>query len=303
MKDCVGDAESSIHEEEKKESHSPVAKLVIEQDVVGAPARGVENGDLDTEWPIELISLRGRQFATEEQLEQELETLGCADICGVHLDDQGFAFFAMPSSFHNEATTVIVEDFRKWKQSKLLWMNNWGVASATVNVDLHPPHTTPHKKRCPDIAFWGYSRCFTNSNKKLKVKLLDQDTGKRMDPHVVIKFSWKNDEIYEVGVINDLMNRTGVGIGNEAINVGYLVKVRFTFGVPSSIDVYKVPRGATRDDAINRANGGEHWTYTPGQADVVIRITPVDLGFTAFWASVSSDFEISIAKLWVDLFE
>lgn len=303
MKDCVGNAESSIQEEEeKKQSHSSVAKLILEQDVVGAPAAHGVDSDLDTEWPIELISLRGRQFATEEQLEQELKVLGCADIRGVHLDDQGFAFFAMPSNFHNEATTVIVEDFYKWKQSNFFWMNNWGVASATVNVDLHAPHT-PHAKRCPDVAFWGYSRCYTNNNKKLKVKLVDQDTGKRMDPHVVVQFSWKNDETYEVGAINDLMNRTGVGIGNEAINVGYLVKVRFTSGVPCSIDVYKVPRGATRDDAVNRANGGEHWTYTPGQADVVIRITPVNLGFMGFWARVSSNFEISIAKLWVDLFE
>ena len=49
MKDCVGDAESSIQEEEEtKESHSSIS-------------------DLDTEWAIDLISLRGRQFATEEE--------------------------------------------------------------------------------------------------------------------------------------------------------------------------------------------------------------------------------------------
>jgi hypothetical protein len=40
-KDCVDhDAESSIQEEEKKESHSPGAKLaVLEQDVVGGRLR------------------------------------------------------------------------------------------------------------------------------------------------------------------------------------------------------------------------------------------------------------------------
>lgn len=86
------------------------------------------------------------------------------------------------------------------------------------------------------------------------------------------------------------MKRAGVGIGNESINVGYLVNVRILSGVPSSINVYKVPRGATWDDAVNRANGGEFWTYSPGQADVVIRITPIDLGFTGFWARVCSDF-------------
>jgi hypothetical protein len=132
-KDCVGCVEYSIREEENKESHSPREKLVV---VAPAPAPDVY-GDQDTEWPIELISLRGRRFADEEQLEQELETRD--DVRGVQLDDQGFAFFDIPGNFHNEVTAGILEDFIKEKQSKIPWMSDWGFASAIVNVDLiHP---------------------------------------------------------------------------------------------------------------------------------------------------------------------
>ena len=116
-------------------------------------------------------------------------------------------------------------------------------------------------------------------------------------PDVVIQFSWKNKRGYEEEAINDMMNKAvEIERGQPSLTcprVGYLIKVRFqkkrTLANASKgsktqdmggLDVYRLPRGTTIDDAINGTNGASKFTYTPGGQDHIIDITPADLGFT-----------------------
>lgn len=152
-----------------------------------------------------------------------------------------------------------------------------------------------NSKTClPDISFWGYPRCEWFNG------ILFADLGK-VEPDVVIQFSWKNDWDYEVKALNDMMNRS-TGDGN-AVRIGYLIKMDLTVNgkksPPTGLDIYKVPRGSTVADVIANADVAQHISYTPGQAqDALIVITASDLGVTGFWAFFLGSFKISLHLLW-----
>ena len=67
---------------------------------------------------------------------------------------------------------------------------------------------------------------------------------------------------------------------NSAPRLGYLLKVRLSskrLG-DDRMDIYRIPRGATVQDAIAGQNGATKQTYTPEGNDVVMTITAQDLG-------------------------
>ena len=80
--------------------------------------------------------------------------------------------------------------------------------------------------------------------------------------------------------------------------VGYLIKVKFSKKRPLShaltgsktqdlegLDVYRLPRGATIENAIQGVRGASKWTYFPTSgSDSEIHIRPCDLGITSFWS-------------------
>ena len=237
---------------------------------------------ITTELPDELAALRYCVFESNEELQTELDLLGLGDL-PVELDGEGKAFLEMPSDEHNKATSWLTRRFTLWAKER------WGYATSTNTVKLNNSKT-----RLSDVSFWGYPRC----QWKPELGELDVKIGE-IEPDVVIQFSCKNRLDYEKSAINDMMNRS-TGNGN-AVRVGYLVKMRFDNGernAPTGLDIYKVPRGKTVADAIANTGGAIHFSYTPGQADVIVEITPSDLGITGFWAFFCGSFKFSIAKLW-----
>jgi len=47
---------------------------------------------------------------------------------------------------------------------------------------------------------------------------------------------------------------------------------------PTGLDIFKVPRGKTVADAMANNGCASHFSYTPGQEDVIVEITASDLG-------------------------
>ena len=142
-----------------------------------------------------------------------------------------------------------------------------------------------------------------------------RDQVERVNPDVVIQFSWKNGDAYEEKVIDDLMNLALVAYSppqanNSPPKLGYLIKIRTKANrrtVPANsrlilraIDVYRIPIGATIQDAIKNTNGASYSRYEPGGPEVVIQITPNDLGITA-GTPAPSKFEIYASDIFNDL--
>jgi hypothetical protein len=131
------------------------------------------------------------------------------------------------------------------------------------------PRTALHESANLTLLF-GATCVPLNEYKKCVVKEIP---GSEYDPHpdVVIQFGWKNKWDYEVAPMNDLMQRGGVGIGNDGPHLRFLIKVWFTSNVPTGLDIHKVPNGCTVDDVINGTNGAAHWVQKFGQSDVVLQ--------------------------------
>jgi hypothetical protein len=97
---------------------------------------------------------------------------------------------------------------------------------------------------------------------------------------------------------------------NEAPTLGFLVKVRThrrkrthnNRKILTKIDVYRIPRGATLEDAKANRNGASHASYSPGQQDVIMTITAHDLGIRVVWARFCrSPFTISAKRIYEEL--
>lgn len=90
---------------------------------------------------------------------------------------------------------------------------------------------------------------------------------------------------YEEKAIDDMMNRVLVNYdpsqqNNDAPRVGYLVKARKCTkcdandcAILNRLAVYRLPRGTTLQDATANRNGVTHESYSPGDPEVVIRVT------------------------------
>lgn len=218
------------------------------------------------------------------------------------LDAQGKARLRITSGAHDTVTDGYTREFNSnWGK------NRWGVAvDGSTNVFIQPLPGRKLTRRKPDIAFWGYRKCERNKRGTLNPKSLDtppkifrnaREQKERMNPDVVIQFNWGNEEGYEVEAINDMMNRVHTFYvpdqpDNEPPRVGYLLKMRTDRRkrthndrkVLRKLDVYRIPRGTTFDDAKNNGNGASHFSYSSGQVDVTIEVTAQDLGIQGFWA-------------------
>ena len=101
------------------------------------------------------------------------------------------------------------------------------------------------------------------------------------------------------------MVRSATVPGDTPPRLGYLIEVRLgSSRNKAGFDIYKVPHGTTIADAENSRNGAEKLTYNVGEEDVVITITPADLGIptAGFWDSIRGmfcgDFKISMKELY-----
>lgn len=283
--------------------------------VPGVPERrdSVTADDDASLWPAELLPIRGRVFTSVEELDTALEELGIPD-ARVELDSDGRVVVKMPGEEHNAATGYIdskLNDFRKDLAGRL-----WGFVNSTVAVRVvGSPNVSARRE--PDNAFWAYPRCDVNPrNKNLTVKQHPTQVGYRIDPDVIIQFSWKNPELYEQQALDDLMNRAGT-TPDTRVRVGWLIKARFRYdrvtrtSVPERFDIYKVFPGDNITDVmdINQAQfAAQRHSYTPGGADFELCISAAELGFEPpatwyqkidprYWPRYST-FKLSMLDLW-----
>lgn len=319
-------------EEEKKEDST---KKVAE--VKGGPYRGIGSsteveaessksvGDEDDysfseelALPKELRGLKEKVYEFEEDLESELRDRGFPDLPVVLEPKSGKARIRMPTGAHNKVTKEYVKFFEgAWK----------GQASAVnsdnnIYIDVEQPGRRIYTRE-PDLAFWGPAKTTTKTRCGATISTpldLDhpperfscRDQVESVNPDVVIQFSWKNGSSYEQEAIDDMMNRALVKYNppqsnNSPPRVGYLIKVRTNAKKRTSdnrlilraIDVFKIPHGSTYNDAINNRNGASYSRYEPGGPEVLVRITPSDLGDTSTPAPPT--FEIKVSELFDDL--
>ena len=68
------------------------------------------------------------------------------------------------------------------------------------------------------------------------------------------------------------------------------------------LDVYRIPHGATYEDAKANCKGDSHSVYTPGGQDVVMQVTAQDLRLGNNHRGAPGDpFEISAKDIFVSL--
>jgi hypothetical protein len=92
----------------------------------------------------------------------------------------------------------------------------------------------------------------------------------------VFQLSWGKSKDYEIDAIDDLMNKAVVSYtpyqpSNEAPKLGFLLKVRFKGQkrdgngrkILRCLDVYRIPHGATFEDAKANRKGASHCTGSP----------------------------------------
>lgn len=176
-------------------------------------------------------------------------------------------------------------------------------------------------RRKPDIAFWGKDKCELTPRALLKPKNLanppkmhaTREQKDRVNPDAVFQFSWGNAKGYAEQVIDDLMNRavssyTPHQPNNEAPKLGFLVKLRFKKKcthnerkILSKVDVYRIPRGATFEDAKANRKGASHHVYAPGGQDVVMEITARDLGIGGHQGAPGTPYKISAEEIFESL--
>lgn len=291
-------------EEEKKDQSFENVKLgeKIKGGKEGGSATVTEDdlgyGDY-SELPKELRGLKDRTFEFEEELEAELVSRGFEDIPVILDPSTGKARLRMTTGAHDKVTNRYVKKF------EMIWQGQATAVDGTTNVFIQP--AAQGRKiyaRKPDIAFWGPDKIVTimedgvqiTEPKDLTVPLRrhkSRDQVERVNPDVVFQFSWMNADAYEEQAIDDMMNRAVVtptatgnpNPNNSAPRLGYLLKVRLSskrLGDDrkklSRMDVYRIPRGATVQDAIAGSNGATKETYIPGGNDVVMTVTAQDLG-------------------------
>lgn len=162
------------------------------------------------------------------------------------------------------------------------WSNKLkGVAgSGYTNVEVGPskpgaprPHKKlKRKKRLPDVALWGRSRCTLDNygNVKYPQRVSQAVAHLSVHPHVVIQVSNFDDEDYEIDAINDLANRAAAWQGDPP-TLAVLIKVRKTgfASVQPRFDIYYLPEGTYMDDALAGDKGARHVVYNHNGPDVL----------------------------------
>ena len=252
--------------------------------------------------PPEIADKIGKErcFESEEELQSALEEAGVGDLPVVLIE--GKPRLVMPSDHHNEFTGRYNEDFL------LGWAKNrWGTSRAT-----HKIHLSNGRSRDPDLSFWGYPRCVRDHKGRLR-------PVPGSVPDVIIQFSWQNKAQYEEDAINDMMNRAldeDHGSMSAILpTLGYLIKVRFSRKrtLPGAIkgsktqdmeglDIYRLSHGTTVADARDPNNSNaQHWRYVPGGQEVVIAITPQELGITGVWSWLCGEYKIKASIIFDEM--
>ena len=278
------DWEDSAKDKPSNHEEDPEADLSDEDDS--------EDGEL-VDLPKEVRKLMNQTFEFQDELEAKLVKLGFPDL-PVVIDPKSLkARLRMTSGAHDDVTDEYARKFNKeWGKDE------WGVAvdgSTNIFIQALPGHKETRRK--PDIAFWGKDKCFTQ-RRLLKPKNLANppkihattEQKERVNPDVVFQFSWGNSKGYEIEAIDDMMNRVHTSYtshqpNNEPPRLGFLLKVRFKRKKRDSkgrkilrcLDVYRIPHGATYEDAKANRKGASHSVYTPGGQDVVMQVTAQDL--------------------------
>ena len=287
--------------------------------VAGIEEEEDSNFTEEVELPKELRGLKEKSFQFEEELEEELRSRGFPDLPVVLDPTSGKARLKMPTGAHNKVTSEYAQLFSDD------WKGIASVVNSDNNVYIQPPQ--PGRKiytRAPDIAFWGPDKTVNvqKRGRNMSVPLeLDEppkryssrDQVERVNPDVVIQFSWKNGDSYEEKAIDDMMNFALVSYNppqanNSPPKLGYLIKIRTKANkrtaddrlILRAIDVYRIPQGATKKDAVNNSKGATYSRYEPGGPDVVIRVTPQDLGIPPGTASPRT-FDMYASDIFNDL--
>jgi len=298
--------EEGVGEEKKCESPEHLAKskgLVDEIEFEDDPEGFGEDTDL-VPLTDELKAVFGeRKFKTEEALHEFMNQERIADFPVILVGEA--LYLRMPTSQHNQFTSNVCFKFAKRH-------GDYGYVTGTHNVYLNEDKEYRHKE--PDVSFFGKPRCVADEDGDLIPYNYDAV------PDIVLQFSWRNDIGYEEEAIDDMMNcAVETERGPASLThprVGYLIKVRFDKKrtLPSALkgnktqdilglDVYRLPRGTTVDDAISGKKGASKFTYTPRGADQnqTIDITPQDLGFTqpVAW----SGYQILVSRLFNEMNE
>lgn len=190
--------------EEKKES-SP--KKPVEGDMTPISSLEKAQGGLPKD-----IN-KGKVYATERELRIDLENFGLDDL-QIILSKEGFPIWReMPGDAHRFAVGEIADLFGAWKNGRLI--KGEKEANVFVNDSFNHPK---NEKRCPDFAIFGPDR--------MRGRRIRGVSGKPMNPHVIIQFSWTNDIVEEACAVDDMMNYAGVGEYHDLgrPNVAYLIK-------------------------------------------------------------------------------
>ena len=265
--------------------------------------------------PKELSDLANKTYDFRDELDADLIRRGFGDLPVVIDPKSKKPRLRMTSGAHNMVTREYTKAFnQEWGK------NRWGVADQNTNILIQALPGRLETRRQPDIAFWGYDKCELNKRGRLLPKDLASppeihETREQIEcvnPDVVFQFSWGNTMGYAVEAIDAMMNRPLVvhvpdQPNNEPPTLGFLVKVRThrrkrthdDRKILTKIDVYRIPRGATVEDAKANRNGACHAAYIPGQQDVILEVTAQDLGIKGFWARFCrSPFTISAKAIY-----
>ena len=160
-----------------------------------------------------------------------------------------------------------------------------------MNATFNEP---PNVKRCPHFAIYGPDR--------LEGHRIRAVNGARMNPHIIIQFSWASTTFAnEKCAVDDMMNYAGFGeyIHQGRPNVAYLIKaLRHGTSRESPVygfDIFQVGQDqSTPEKPTMKYRVG-------GQEDTVISITPASMGLVddegpAFTIAMS-DIRVTLERL------
>lgn len=140
--------------------------------------------------------IKGTKYTSERELRLDLEKYSVDDL-QIILNKQGFPIWReMPGEAHRCAVGEIAGLFDEWKNGRRIR------GEKEANVFLNDSFSRPKKeKRCPDFAIFGPDR--------VQGRRIRTVSGKFMNPHVSIQFSWTNYIAEDAFAIDDEPCRRG----------------------------------------------------------------------------------------------
>lgn len=243
-------------EDEKKEESSP--KKPVSGGVTPTSLERRAHSGLPKE-------ISKKKYASERELRIDLEKFGVGDL-QIVLDKQGFPTWReMPGEAHRFVVGEIADLFDEWKNGRLI------KGEKKANVFVNDSFSRPQKeKRCPDFAIFGPGR--------MQGRRIRTVSGKGVNPHVIIQFSWANDIVEDARAVDDIMHHAGVGEydGLGRPNAAYLIKALRRGNESDSpvygFNVFQVDRDQeTPDEPTMKYRCG-------GQDDAEISIAPAAIG-------------------------